>query len=497
MGSVFRKMWTKPLPDGAEVFTRRRKVTTREADGTKRVEHVTEQCARWQDAKGKNRVELVTTGEDGTRRIRLESETYFAKYRDHEGTVRVVPTGCRDEANARQFLADMEKQSDRVRAGVVSPQELAVADRMADPIAQHIADYVSTLTGSADHRQHTDRYLRRLAAECRWSKLSDLRRDDFELWLASQSRPGPDGRAVRSARSRNAHHVAVVAFANWCVESKRLTVNPFAKMHKADVKLDRRAVRRSLSAAEVERIAEAARNAPRRPPRRPTGPNVLKGFRPEERLSNEDRAFLWEFLFGTGLRLNEAGGLTVGDLILDGNLPGINLPAVLVKAKDDQYIPLHADLARRLRQYVAGRGPNDPVFTLPADILRRFKGDCKRAGIPFKDERGRKVDIHALRTSFIDRLAKSGTPPKIVQELARHADISTTMEHYTDIRVRDLHAAIGGVFGPAPGSVTTSAGSRPASPLAPPLAPTVVPKSPSQSTPVHSADSDEADRQAS
>jgi integrase len=496
MGSVFRKMKTKPLPEEAEVFTRRRKVTVRQPDGTKRVEHITEQCARWKDARGRNRVELVTTGEDGSLRLRLESGTYFAKHRDHDGVVHVVPTGCRDEDNARQFLADLEKQSDRVRAGVVTPQELAIADRMADPIAQHIADYVSTLTGSEDHRQHTERYLRRLAEECRWSKLSDLRRDDFELWLASQSRPGPDGRQIRSARSRNAHHVALVAFCNWCIPH-RMDRNPFAKLRKADVKLDRREIRRSLSAAEVERIAEAARMAPRRPPRRPPGANAVKGFRPEERLSNEDRAFLWVFLSGTGLRLNEAGGLTVGDLILEGDLPGINLPATLVKAKEDQYIPLHADLARRLREHVAGRGPNDPVFTLPADILRRFKGDCKRAGIPFKDERGRKVDIHALRMSFIDRLAKSGIAPKIVQELARHADITTTMEHYTDIRAHDLHAALGGVFGAAPGSVTTSAARPAGSAVAPGVAPTTVNLVQPQSTSVNSTGPDEADRQAS
>ena len=49
MGSVFRKMKTKPLPEGAEVFTRRRKVTVRQPDGTKRVKHVTEQCARESD----------------------------------------------------------------------------------------------------------------------------------------------------------------------------------------------------------------------------------------------------------------------------------------------------------------------------------------------------------------------------------------------------------------------------------------------------------------
>src|SRR4051794_9165056 len=112
MGIVFRKMTTRPLPEMAKRFTRRRKVTTRLADGTKRVEHVTEPCARWQDANGKTKVALLTTGTDGTARVRQESGTYFAKYRDHDGTVRVVPTGCRDETNAKQFLADLEKQAD-------------------------------------------------------------------------------------------------------------------------------------------------------------------------------------------------------------------------------------------------------------------------------------------------------------------------------------------------------------------------------------------------
>jgi integrase len=151
---------------------------------------------------------------------------------------------------------------------------------------------------------------------------------------------------------------------------------------------------------------------------------------------------LWRFLAGTGLRLNEARGLTVGNLTLDGDRPGIDLPASLTKAKQRQYVPLRPDLADRLRHHIEGRRPTDRVFTIPADILRRFKADCKRAGIPLKDDRGRVLDIHALRMSFIDGLVKAGVPPRIVQELARHSDISITMRHYTDIRVHDLHAAV-------------------------------------------------------
>jgi hypothetical protein len=271
MASVFRKTTTRPVPAGATVARQ----------GGKAV-------ARWKTRAAKWRTAEVVSLDGGRQAIRQESSTYFAKYRDHDGTVRVVPTRCRDESAARQVLADLERQAERVRAGVVTTRELAVADRMADPIDRHIADYAATLTGSKSHRENTERYLRTLASECRWSRLTELRRDDLELWLADRSRPGPDGHPVRSARSRNAFQTAAVSFANWCVRSERLTVNPFARLPKADIELDRRRVRRSLSVAEVERIADAAQNAPERPPTRRSGadagsvqatrPTPLRGY---------------------------------------------------------------------------------------------------------------------------------------------------------------------------------------------------------------------------
>ena len=94
MGSVFRKITTRPLPTGAELFTRRRKVAIRLPDGTRRADHTAGQCARWQDARGKNRVERVATSRDGTVCIRQESSTYFATYRDHDGKVHVGSTTC-------------------------------------------------------------------------------------------------------------------------------------------------------------------------------------------------------------------------------------------------------------------------------------------------------------------------------------------------------------------------------------------------------------------
>ena len=103
MGSVFKKAVTRPLPLGAEFITRQ---------GVR--------LARWRDAHKKIRTAPVTTGRDGSERIRDESRTYFARHRDGSGVVVETPTGCRDESAARQVLAELERRAERVRSGLPS-----------------------------------------------------------------------------------------------------------------------------------------------------------------------------------------------------------------------------------------------------------------------------------------------------------------------------------------------------------------------------------------
>jgi hypothetical protein len=93
VATVYRKTFTKPLPSGAETFTRKG-----------------EKFARWKDAKGKTRTANVTTGKDGSERLLIEAKTFTAKYRDGSGIVREVATGCRDETAARAVLAELVKR---------------------------------------------------------------------------------------------------------------------------------------------------------------------------------------------------------------------------------------------------------------------------------------------------------------------------------------------------------------------------------------------------
>jgi hypothetical protein len=51
----------------------------------------------------------------------MEAATFTAKYRDGEGIVREVATGCRDEQAARSVLARLERRAELVKSDGENP----------------------------------------------------------------------------------------------------------------------------------------------------------------------------------------------------------------------------------------------------------------------------------------------------------------------------------------------------------------------------------------
>jgi hypothetical protein len=49
-----------------------------------------------------------------------------------------------------------------------------------------------------------------------------------------------------------------------------------------------------------------------------------------------------------------------------------------------------------------------PLFRVPTSLLRVLNRDLRAAGIPKQDERGRTVDVHALRRTFGTHLSRGG-----------------------------------------------------------------------------------------
>jgi len=114
MGSLFKKVITRPLPPEAEIITRQ---------GVR--------LARWRDGRGKFRTAPVTTGQNGADRIRDTSGTYVARFRDGNGLVVKVSIGCRDKTAAESVLADQKRKAEMMRSGVLTLAEARVWEHLA------------------------------------------------------------------------------------------------------------------------------------------------------------------------------------------------------------------------------------------------------------------------------------------------------------------------------------------------------------------------------
>ncbi len=472
MGSVFRKTYTKPLPGGAEISER----------GGERV-------ARWR--KGRKLLTApVTTGADGSARVVLESPYYIAKYRDGSGVVREVSTHCRDEQAARRVLADLERKAELIRSGVITHEEDAAARHHSTPIEKHFAAFeVRQQARNVAPKYHHNvmQALRRVAADCRFGTLADLRCEPFERWLVA--RTGED----MSARTRNGYREAWVVFGNWCVESGRLAANPFVKLPKANVKADPRRQRRALTEDELLRLLDVARTRPltdrlalnRGPRKGQPGAKLNEAFRARLEREGRERSLIYKTLVLTGLRKGELASLTVGQLRLD-DTARIELNAADEKTRQGAVIPLRADLADDLRGWIRAKlediqaetlrhgrqvpttlPVDTPLFAVPVHLARTMKRDLKAAGIPVKDERGFVVDVHALRGTFATLLAIGGTNPRIVQELMRHSDPRLTSNVYTHLRLNDTRGALDTL----PGLSLAASTNSPTKSLPPLLAP--------------------------
>ncbi len=489
MGTVFRKQTTRPLPAGAELFTK-----------------AGQRFVRWKIDGKRTRTAKLTIGRDGSERIVTESPTFLAKYRDGSGSVREISTGCKDESAARAVLGELEKRAEKVRSGIISKSEDAMTVHQHTILTDHLGQYVSSLqaTGRAPaYVAETKRMIQRLIDELSLRHLRDIQANAVEHWLAQKTKAEPNKSAM-SARTRNSYLIAMRGFCNWCVERDRLPFNPLVRISQADEKVDRRRQRRALTEAELSRLLIVARLRPlaefgretikkateaastpekrRRATwtRKPLTFDELTSAveRAHERLQDNpefiarqeqlgiERALAYKLAVTTGLRRGELASLTVGQLEIDSDFPHVRLKAADEKNRQGNSIPLRRDVADELRKWVANlqtvssndrregiiamRGVRKPE-TLPAStrLLNVPKAFCKildrdlqAAGIPKCDDRGRTIDVHALRHTFGTNLSKAGVSPRVAQAAMRHSSIDMTMNVYTDPRLLDVQGAI-------------------------------------------------------
>jgi integrase len=281
-----------------------------------------------------------------------------------------------------------------------------------------------------------------------------------------------------AASTRNEYLISLSAFCNWAVKTERLVRNPVAGIGKADRSSDRRHVRRALTADEVARLLDAARRRPvaevgRKPVPLPdddksgrsswtkeplTADNFGRCYADGlQRLSDQhrrrvklealgrERALFYLMAASTGLRRGELVSLTIGQLQLHAApTPYLDLNAEDAKSGHGASIPLRADVVDELQRHMVGRPAahyDEKLFVNPP-VIRIFDADCQAAGIAKTDERGRAVDIHALRHTFGTHLSASGVHPRTAMAAMRHSRIELTMVHYTDPTLLDVAGAV-------------------------------------------------------
>ncbi|NLA36626.1 MAG: tyrosine recombinase XerD [Actinobacteria bacterium] len=261
--------------------------------------------------------------------------------------------------------------------------------------------------------------------------LAAYRRDlnDYEAWLAER------GRTLDTAEADD-----VLDF----VEALRARLAPASVARKTSVV---RALHRWLAS---EGILEADPSAQLESPSQPKGlPRALSEAAIEKLLvtvaesDNLRDIALLEVLYGSGLRISEAVGLSFEDVDLEGHLL-----RVFGKGAKERIVPLGRVAERALRHYYdEGRpglvprrwGSRDDETAV---FLNQRGGRLTRQGgwlVLQKHARraGIEVSPHVLRHSCATHMLDHGADIRAVQELLGHASISTT-QRYTKVMTERL-----------------------------------------------------------
>ena len=406
---------------------------------------------RYVDADG-NR---VTKGAPGAHKARERSRDWYCRFSDQDG-IRREKRLCGNKTAAQQMLNELVRQSEFGKAGLIDP----FTEHVKRPLSEHVADFRRHLESKGNGATHVETTVARveaIIAGCNFKFIADISASSVAGWLADRraadGTTDANGRVARFGIASSNHYLtAMKAFSRWLVTDRRTADNRLAHLSRINADTDVRRERRHLSQEEFGKLLSTTETNGER-----CG------------LSAKSRAMLYLTAAYTGLRASELASLTQGSI--DFSAGTVTVEAGYSKHRRRDVLPLHADLAANLQDWLAHRSnaESDTRAVLPlkgrheaadaplwpgpwaenrhgAEMLRH---DLDATGIPYRNGDGRVFDFHSLRHQFISMLAAAGVHPKTAQELARHSDINLTMQRYTHVRLNDLTAAVSSLPAPA------------------------------------------------
>lgn len=291
--------------------------------------------------------------------------------------------------------------------------EEARVDFLAWLAAERRASPLTLAAYAADLGQFLEFLAKHLGAAPGLAELGALQVADFRAWLAALGVQG------NGAASRARHLAAVRSFFRYLARRRGVENPALALLQSPKV---RKPLPRALSEAAarcvVEEIGEEART-------------------PAQAARD---AALFTLLYGGGLRISEALGLSVAE----APLPGRNeMLRVRGKGNKERLVPVLPAVRQAVAAWLALHPrplPEAPLFVgargarLAAGVVQRSLRTFRRLhGLP------EHASPHALRHSFATHLLAAGGDLRSIQELLGHASLSTT-QTYTAVEEAKLLA---------------------------------------------------------
>lgn len=372
----------------------------------------------------------------GTLFQRKSGGAWYASYYSADGRRVTRSTKTRARRPAERVLAKWLDDAALRREGVVDVAVEHIADANRRPLADHVADYLTSCNnrGLDEHhvkqkRSHLDRFCEASGAV----RLSDITAEALERYMRSLVERG------LSARTANFVRTIVKAFVSWAEKSGRVNTNRVRHVEGLDEQRDRRRERRALTDAELARLFEVAG-----PPGRRAWymAAALAGLR-----KGDMRRLRWSDIDFDNLTITiRDGKARRADVLPMADELAAELMQRRAGAKaGDRVFPTVVTDATRLRDFVrAGIARRVPVLDENGEPVRIGKGKRERVKtvIDCTDDEGRVADLHALRTTLGTRLARAGVTPQVAQRIMRHSDYRTTLKHYTVLGLTDTARAI-------------------------------------------------------
>ena len=262
--------------------------------------------------------------------VKRKNGTYQAKIRITPNS-RIIyrSLGTKNLRVASKRLDDLCNQLELESAGLVIPEKIAEARNAT--ISRYLIMFLADLEKEVCDEWHTrtTQRLNKLARECRWRTLGEIRPLDFTTWRSKQKlTPG----------TLNDYLGSLNRWMDWLVDNELLSENPLRKIRPLSGKNhDPIFTRRSASLEQIRKLLD---------------------------LAPEERKLAYLMALTTGLRRSELAAVEYGDMYLSAKHPYLIARASTTKNRKSDQTYLAQEIVNLLKN--KNEAPERKVFEHPS-----------------------------------------------------------------------------------------------------------------------------------